>query len=173
MTDSEDTRPAGPKRVDGRLRVAAIVAVVAVFALLVVAKAMSATPAAPGATAPGRPIPKASSGPSQVRGDALVAYETALRKGKPVYVLFHSLTCEPCIEISAVADEVVPGYSDKVTFVNAITDDPSAQKLAARFSFQYIPTSFFLMPDGTVADTFTGVLTAEDMRARLDKLVVQ
>jgi len=58
-------------------------------------------------------------------------------------------------------------------FVNAITDDPSAQKLASKFRFQYIPTSFFVNADGTIADSYTGPLTEADMRARLDKLVAQ
>jgi len=57
--------------------------------------------------------------------------------------------------------------------VNAITDDASAQQLASRFSFQYIPTSFFLAPDGTVTDSFTGKLSESEMRARLDRLVAR
>jgi thioredoxin-like negative regulator of GroEL len=64
-------------------------------------------------------------------------------------------------------------YSDKVIFVNAITDDPSAQKLGSKFQFQYIPTSFFITADGKVADSFTGPLTEADMRSRLDRLVAQ
>ena len=67
----------------------------------------------------------------------------------------------------------MPGYKDRVIFVNAITDDPSAQQLASKFSFRYIPTSFFVASDGTVADSFTGSMPEADMRARLDKLTAQ
>lgn len=56
-------------------------------------------------------------------------------------------------------------------FVNAITDDPSAQQLSSKFSFQYIPTSFFVRPDGTIADSYTGPLSEAEMRARLENLV--
>ncbi len=57
--------------------------------------------------------------------------------------------------------------------MNAITDDPSAQQLSSKFSFQYIPSSFFVMPDGTVSDSYTGPLSESEMRARLDALVAQ
>lgn len=68
---------------------------------------------------------------------------------------------------------MIPLYEDKIVFVNAITDDPSAQRLASKFSFQYIPTSYFLLSDGTVLDTHTGSLTEQEMRRRLDELVAQ
>lgn len=57
--------------------------------------------------------------------------------------------------------------------MNAITDEASAKELAKRFSFQYIPTSFFVAPDGTVADTHTGPLTEAEMRGRLDELIAR
>ena len=106
-----------------------------------------------------------------IHNDAIADFESASESGQPTYVLFHSLTCEPCIEISEVADEVIPDYEGEVVFVNVITDDPSGQQLADRFSFQYIPTSFFLGADGTIIDSFTGAIDEADMRARLDALV--
>ncbi|MCE5190300.1 MAG: thioredoxin family protein [Actinomycetia bacterium] len=155
-----------PARLSGRARVLIGVAILVVFAVILGVKlAAPQTPA-------GAPA-EAAVKPSQVRDDPVAAYDAALSAGKPVYVLFHSLTCDPCIEISAVADQVIPEYTDTVTFVNAITDDPAGQQLAARFSFEYIPTSFFVLPDGTVADSYTGVLAAEEMRARLDALVAK
>ncbi len=110
---------------------------------------------------------------TSVHNDAVADYEAALKTGKPVYVLFHSLSCQPCVEISAVVDKVMPGYEGKVVFVNAISDDPSAQQLASKFQFQYIPTSFFITPDGKIADSFTGAMSEADMKARLDKLIAQ
>jgi hypothetical protein len=55
--------------------------------------------------------------------------------------------------------------------VNAITGDASADRLAQQFSFRYIPTSFFLEPEGTVSSSYTGPLTEIEMRAHLDALV--
>lgn len=67
----------------------------------------------------------------------------------------------------------MPTYEGKVEFVNAITGDPSGQELASQFSFQYIPTSFFIDTNGEVVDSYTGTLTEADMRHRLDKLVTE
>ena len=57
--------------------------------------------------------------------------------------------------------------------MNAITADPTGEQLASQFSFQYIPMSFFLSADGKVLDSYSGPLTASEMRTRLDRLVAQ
>ena len=67
----------------------------------------------------------------------------------------------------------MPSYQGKVTYVNAITADPSGEQLASKFQFQYIPTSFFLDSDGKVVDSFTGAMSDADMKTRLDKLIAQ
>jgi thioredoxin-like negative regulator of GroEL len=154
-----------------------VTGIVLAFLAILVAKGtiVSESPAA-GAAASGRPaasIEASASSRTTAHNDAVADYAAATKTGKPIYLLFHSLTCDPCVEISAIADKVVPGYEGKVVFVNAITDDASGQELSSRFSFQYIPTSFFIRADGTVADSFTGVLTEADMRAQLDKLIAQ
>ena len=147
-------------------RLAILLAVTAVFAAIVLLKVL-----APSAVAPSAPGAAASL--TSVHNDAVADYEAALAAGKPIYVLFHSRSCDPCVEISAVADLVVPEYENTVTFVNVITDDPSGQQLSSRFSFQYIPTSFFLTADGTVADSYTGAMDEAQMRDYLDILVAQ
>ncbi len=139
--------------------------VVVVFGVLLAWKATS------GGTIAEPSVDEGTSSLTSIHNDAVGDFEVARETGKPVYVLFHSLTCEPCIEISAVADKVVPEYEDAVVFVNVITDDPSGQKLAEQFSFQYIPTSFFIGPDGQIEDSYTGAMDAVAMRARLDALV--
>jgi len=165
-----ETHVTDEKRRTGAQPRIVIMVVLAVFALILGMKIAGPS---------GQPVGEASSNPgvapklSENRSDAMAAYEAAVASGKPVYVLFHSLTCASCIEISAVVDEVVPAYADRVAYVNVITDDPSGQALAAQFSFQYIPTSFFLAPGGTVVGSFTGVLSAEEMRGRLDALVTE
>lgn len=166
----EVAEAAGTSGVPARSKNAIVLLVVAVFLGFIVMKlvldstASTVSPATEGATS-GTSI-------TSVRNDAMADYEAAVASGKPIYVLFHSLTCEPCVEISAVVDQVMPGYESDVVFVNAITDDPSAQQLAAQFSFQYIPTSFFLSPGGSeVADSFTGAMEDAQMRGYLDALV--
>jgi thiol-disulfide isomerase/thioredoxin len=108
--------------------------------------------------------------PAESHADAVAAYDDALKSDKPIYLLFHSLSCAPCIEISAVVDKVIPEYEGKVVFVNAITTDEPSKRLAERFKFQYIPQSFFIGSNGAVVDSFTGALDEPAMRAYLDKL---
>ncbi|HZL06873.1 MAG TPA: thioredoxin family protein [Coriobacteriia bacterium] len=159
---STETEP----RPTSSARLVILLAVIAVFAAIVLIKVLAAPDTAPSA-------PDTAASLTSVHNDAVGDYEAALATGKPIYVLFHSLSCDPCVEISRVADAVLPEYGSEITFVNAITDDPSGQQLSSRFSFQYIPTSFFLKADGTIVDTYTGALTADEMRAYLDTLVAQ
>lgn len=164
-----EQKPSDAPAATGRSKGPIILLVVAIFLGLIAVKLVSdggapASPTGEGATA-GTSI-------TSVRNDAVADYEAAVASGKPIYVLFHSMTCVPCVEISAVADQVMPSYEDDVVFVNAITDDPSGQQLAAKFAFQYIPTSFFVAPGGTeVTDSFTGAMEEAQMRAYLDALV--
>lgn len=167
-TTDSDTAQAPDSKRPGRSRNVIVLVVIIAFLALILVKVL-ADSAAP-TTAPDTGT-SAGASITSVHNDAVADYEAALASGKPVYVLFHSLTCEPCVEISAVADQVMPEYGEKVVFVNVITDDPSGQQLAASFSFQYIPTSFFLEPGGKVADSFTGAMDAAQMRGYLDALL--
>lgn len=141
--------------------------------LLAIAVAFTALAAVKLATGSGGSTPESAAGSvTSVRNDAVADFEKAKASGKPIYVLFHSLTCQPCVEISAVADRVVPEYEGRVAFVNAITDDASGRELASMFMFQYIPTSFFLAPGAsTVIESHTGTLSEAEMRAKLDALI--
>ena len=177
-TEPEDTKPEEPKKpVGSSPAVVIVLVVVALFAGVIVAKTVgnssAPTAAAPSTGAAGSTGDPAGTTITSVHNDAVADYEAALKTGKPVYLLFHSLTCDPCVEISAVVDQVMPEYEGKVVFVNAISDDASAKQLAAQFQFQYIPTSFFITPDGKISESFTGSMSDADMKARLDKLIAQ
>jgi len=172
--EKEDTGSGTPK--PGSATLVIVIVVIALFAGVVAAKtlgpaASSDTPKS-GVTASGAQ-PPAGVTITSAHNDAFADYDAALQTGRPVFVLFHSLTCKPCVEISAVVDKVMPEYEGKVEFVNAISDDEPAKRLAAKFQFQYIPSSFFLRPDGKVADSFTGSMSEADLRAYLDALIAQ
>lgn len=175
MTETELGHSATPKGMTSATII--VVVVVALFAGVMLAKirsnqpTVSTTPS--GIAAVGATEEPAGATITSTHNDAVADYEAALMTGRPVYLLFHSLTCDPCVDISAVVDKVMPEYEGKVVFVNAISDDPSGQQLASRFQFQYIPTSFFINPDGQVADSYTGAMSDTDMKARLDKLITR
>lgn len=174
MTDDKtDDQPDKPKGISPSMIVLFLVVVLlsgVVFAKMQGGAATSPSTTASSATS-GASAQATGATITSVHNDAVADYEAALKTGKPVYVLFHSLSCQPCVEISAVADKVMPEYEGKVVFVNAITEDAPSQQLAAKFQFQYIPTSFFVKPDGSIADSFTGAMSDAEMKTRLDKLV--
>lgn len=182
-TDTSSGNPAqtsAANRPAGKFRIAVMLIVVAVLAGVIAAKVTSqpattaSTPSAPVAGAAGATSVKATGTTiTSVHNDASADFKTAITSGKPVYLLFHSLSCQPCVEISAVVDKVMPDYEGKVVFVNALTEDSPSQELASKFKFQYIPTSFFITPDGKIIDSFTGSMPEADMRTRLDKLAAQ
>jgi thiol-disulfide isomerase/thioredoxin len=168
--------PGSPSRVKRQLGLIAATLIVLAFGAIIVAKAWSNPAAQTSAIGPaGSPAqpPVPSSGPAESHVDASAAYEKALADGKPVYLLFHSLTCVPCVEISAIVDKVVPDYEGRVVFVNAITTDEPSQRFAERFRFQYIPQSFFIDSKGSVVDSYTGTIDEASMRERLDRLAAQ
>lgn len=169
MSDSRS-----PNKVKRQVGWIVAVLIVLAFAVIVVAKQGSgATAKLPATPAVTQPSAASADGPSSSHADAIVAYDAALKTGKPIYLLFHSLTCVPCVEISTVVDKVVPTYEGKVVFVNAISDDEPSQRLAAKFKFQYIPQSFFIDSKGEVVDASTGAMDEPAMRAYLDKLTAQ
>ena len=159
-TEHDSPTPASSGR---RYQIVLVVGVILVFAVIIGFKLLG----------PDSGLGGVGSAPSQSRADALATFERARASGRPVFLLFHSLTCDPCVEISTNVDEVVPGYQGRVEFVNAITDDASGQQLAAGFNFQYIPTSFFFDGKGALIDSYTGVLSVDELRAWLDSMVTQ
>lgn len=155
----EDTHANGDAG-GGRRRLIVLAVVGVVFAAVLGAKFGSARDSAS----------RGGPGPSSARVDAAAVYDAARRQGKPAYILFHSTTCQSCVELSAVVDDVVPGYDGEVVFVNALTDDAGSKTLASRFPFQYIPASFFVSAEGVVSEPVIGPMTARQMRSRLDRL---
>ncbi len=156
--------PAGTLSPRAKIAVLGVVVIALVAALALRGTGTPATtpqPAVPG----GAGLPAPGSGP-----DPVAAYEDALEAGLPIYVLFHSATCPSCVEITAASVDARPDYEGSVTFVDVVTDDPRSRPLFSRFNFQFIPTLFFLAPDGSVVDQHTGPLPAEELRARLDAL---
>ncbi len=82
----------------GRWKMLAILAVIALFLVVLILKTQQSQPA----------DADAGASVTMQRGDAVAAFEQAQAKGGPIYLLFHSLTCDPCVEISANVDRGDP-----------------------------------------------------------------
>ncbi|ADG81349.1 thioredoxin family protein [Thermincola potens] len=96
--------------------------------------------------------------------------EEAKQKGQPAWLLFHSTTCQSCIEMEAVYNALKPEFEGKVAFININVNDPAEQDLCVQYQIQYIPTTFFLNSKGEITFNYVGVIQQDEMRAKLKEL---
>lgn len=158
-----ETQQAGtPAPPNTRSRVLIGLAVVVLFAVIIGVRLFDDQPAT-------QPVNGEPGAPAAV--DPVEAYDQALAGDLPIVVFFHSGGCPPCIETAEAVNAVMPGYADTVAYVDAPTGDSRTRPLFQRLSFQFVPTTFFLTPDGAVFDQFTGAMAAGEFQTRLDALV--
>ena len=112
--------------------------------------------------------PEAAAGP-----DPFEVYEDALAARRPIYVLFYSGACEPCVEAEDRSTSVLSDYEEGIVYVSAHTVDPRTQPLFERFSFRSVPTAFFVDAAGAVVGEEIGPLSETELRERLDALVAE
>ncbi len=98
--------------------------------------------------------------------------EQALAANKPVFVLFHSTTCIPCIEMEKIVNRVRPDFAGRVVFVDVIVSEARNQDLIRRAGIRVIPTSIIFDAQGQ-ARQGVGVIPEDVVRAELQKLVEQ
>ncbi len=158
-----ETQQAGaPEAPRTRSRVLIGLAVVVLFAVIIGVRLFDGQPAT-------QPVNGEPGAPAAV--DPVEAYDQALAGDLPIVVFFHSGGCPPCIETAQAVNSVMPDYAGTVAYVDAPTGDPRTRPLFQRLSFQFVPTTFFLTPDGEVFDQFTGAMAAGEFQSRLDALV--
>lgn len=99
------------------------------------------------------------------------ALEQAKADGKPVLLKFGSGTCAPCIEIDKNIEIIRPEYEGKAAIITVDLNDRSEYDFAMEYNIQTIPTTIFFRKDGTIANSFVGVLTPEQLRNDLDSII--
>jgi thioredoxin-like negative regulator of GroEL len=111
--------------------------------------------------------PSTSKGTS--KSEAAIAQAKA--EGKPVLIKFGSGTCIPCKEIEGNINAVKPEYEGKVTFIIVDVYDQKENNLTAQYGIKTIPTTFFLGKDGGIVNKQVGVLSPEQLKQQLDRLL--
>lgn len=96
--------------------------------------------------------------------------EQAQQQKLPAWLLFHSKTCESCIEMEKIYQTLEPEFKGKVAFINIDVNDPAEEALLKKYSIEYIPTTYFLDPQGQTIFNFVGVIEEDKMRESLNFL---
>lgn len=92
---------------------------------------------------------------------------TVLQADKPVLIDFWAPWCGPCKVMSPVVEELA-GEMDAVTIAKVNVDDNP--ELAQQFNVLSIPT-FLVFKGGQVVEQFSGSMSKEALREKLEKHV--
>ena len=92
-----------------------------------------------------------------------------LENKQPVFVFFHSTTCQTCIDMMDVVDQVYPEFKGQVGIVDVDVYASWNQDLLRRVRITNIPTQVFINQEG-MGTTMIGGMQPDDLRAELRAL---
>lgn len=131
------------------------------------AVAQATSTLASGAAQPGVPT---AAPPMDLAGlSPEVQVDQLLAARQPVFAFFHSNTCQQCIDMTRIVEQVYPDFNGRVYLVDVNVYDKSNQNLLRRANLRVIPTLIFIDRSGK-AWGYTGVMPAADLRAQLQTL---
>lgn len=92
-----------------------------------------------------------------------------LENKQPVFVFFHSTTCQTCIDMMAVVDQVYPEFKGQVGIVDVDVYAAWNQDLLRRAQITNIPTQVFVDGQG-MGKTMIGGMQPDELRVQLQAL---
>lgn len=133
----------------------------------------------------GEPLPDATV--PMLDDDETRSLQAMAARSDGLVINFFASWCRPCLEELPQFQAVYEANKDDVAFLGVnLQDDPEAARgLVDRFGLAYpvgvdqqgelfralggfgMPTTVFVRPDGTIAETYSGELNAERLRARM------
>ncbi|GAB4473452.1 MAG: hypothetical protein Kow00124_12450 [Anaerolineae bacterium] len=99
--------------------------------------------------------------------------QQALADARPTMVFFHSLDCDPCVQMMGVVDGVYPSFSETVVLVDVNVSDTRNHDLLRAEGIRAIPSLVFYSRGGRRSETFYGVMPPEQLEQALQSLVEQ
>ena len=95
-----------------------------------------------------------------------VQLQAALDAGQPTLAFFHSLTCVPCKEMTAIVKEVQPEFAGSIVLVDVDVYDQRNAALLQSSRIHTIPTLIFFDRAGK-SQVHMGVMEADQLRQTL------
>lgn len=108
---------------------------------------------------------------SEEKPASKVAEENKESSKQPMWILFRSTTCLPCVEMQKTMDTIALEFQGKVKFVAIDVNDPGNMQLVREYKIQYIPTTYLYDKNEQVFFQQVGVISVEDMRTKLNALL--
>ena len=90
----------------------------------------------------------------------------ALTAGQPVLVFMHSTSCQSCIDMMKVVDQVYPEFAGQVTLVDVDVYDEANGPLMEKLGLRYIPTVVAFDKEGKTAQN-VGAMKPDAFRSFL------
>ncbi|MEN6461475.1 MAG: thioredoxin family protein [Syntrophomonas sp.] len=104
-------------------------------------------------------------------GNSAAAIEQAKNNGESMWLLFHSTTCAPCVEMHKIFNQLQPAYQGKVRFIEIDVNDQVNIELNQAWKIQYVPTTFIINSKGQISYQNVGIIPVEDLKKELNKVV--
>lgn len=89
----------------------------------------------------------------------------------PIWLLFRSTTCIPCVEMQKTMDALQPEFKGKVEFIQIDVNDSANRQLLEKFQIRYIPTTYLYDRNKKLYFQQVGAMSVEEMRNKLQALV--
>ncbi|MGI5912200.1 MAG: thioredoxin family protein [Syntrophomonadaceae bacterium] len=97
--------------------------------------------------------------------------EETYENGESMWILFHSKTCGPCIEMHRIFDQLQPEYEGKVRFISIDVDDSNNTEAVKAWGIRYIPATFILDSKGNISYEYVGIIPVDSLKNELNKVV--
>ena len=92
-----------------------------------------------------------------------------LENKQPVFLFFHSTTCQTCIDMMGIVAQVYPEFEGQVGLVDVNVYESQNDSLLQRARISNIPTQVFVNAEGE-GKTLIGALQPDELRAELRAL---
>jgi thiol-disulfide isomerase/thioredoxin len=93
-------------------------------------------------------------------------YKYAIVNGEPTLAFFHSNTCDSCLQMIDIVNEIYPEFDGQVVLVDVNVYDPQNEFLISMVGVDFIPTLVFY-DRAREEQVHVGVMDGGDLRKKL------